>query len=96
MPVYGQSSKINSLQSKHLLNTIMVNFIKLTLWMLGNFSCFFCHLLTFFKNNFFQKNLSGKLSVSNHLDPDRDRRFVVPDLGPNYLRRLSADDKSRH
>ena len=59
----------------------------------GKFSCFFCHLLTFFKNNFFQKNLSGKLSVSNHLDPDRDRRFVGPDLGPNYLRRLSADDK---
>ena len=26
--------------------------------------------------------------------PDRDRRSVGPDLGPNCLQRLSADDKS--
>ena len=25
--------------------------------------------------------------VSNGLDPDQDRRYVVPDLGPNCLRR---------
>ena len=30
--------------------------------MLGNFSCFSCRLLTFFKINFFQKFLSGTLS----------------------------------
>ena len=30
--------------------------------MLGNFSCFCCHLLTFFKTNFIKKNLSGTLS----------------------------------
>ena len=34
------------------------------------------------------------MRVSNGLDPDQDRRSVVPDLGPNCLQRLSADDKS--
>ena len=33
--------------------------------------------------------------VSNSLDPDQARHFVRPDLGPNCLQRLSADDKSR-
>ena len=32
--------------------------------------------------------------VSKRLDPDQDRHTVGPDLGPNYLQRLSADDKS--
>ena len=32
--------------------------------------------------------------MSNCLDPDQDQHFVGPDLGPNYLQRLSADDKS--
>ena len=32
--------------------------------------------------------------VSNSLDPDQDQHFVGPDLGPNCLQRLSADDKS--
>ena len=31
--------------------------------------------------------------VSNGLDPDQALHFVGPDLGPNCLRRLSADDK---
>ena len=43
-----------------------------------------------FLNNFFFKNT---IRVSNSLDPDHDRRFVGPDLGPNCLQRLSADDK---
>ena len=33
--------------------------------------------------------------MSNSLDPDQDQHFVGPDLGPNCLQRLSADDKSR-
>ena len=33
--------------------------------------------------------------MSNGLDPDQDRHSVGPDLGPNCLQRLSADDKSR-
>ena len=32
--------------------------------------------------------------MSNSLDPDQDRRFVGPDLGPNCLQRLSAEDKN--
>ena len=48
----------------------------------------------FFQNQLFQKIISGKLSVSNDLDPDEDRHSVGPDLVPNCLQRLSADDKS--
>ena len=33
--------------------------------------------------------------MSNNLDPDQDRHFVEPDLGPNCLQRLSADDTGR-
>ena len=35
--------------------------------------------------------------MSNGLDPDQDQRSVIPDpdLGPNCLQRLSADDKSQ-
>ena len=118
-----------------------------SLYMLGNFSCFF---LSFFKIHFSQKNIRntdsvkhfgprsgpticrswsgsklfaevikqitkvatsnekfssgpvvsdflfalitalGTLIVSNSLDPDQDRHFVGPDLGPNCLQRLSS------
>ena len=34
--------------------------------------------------------------MSNSLDPDQARHFVGPDLGPNCLQRVSADDKSCH
>ena len=50
---------------------------------------FFFSKLIFSKNNF--KNAIG---VSNSLEPDQDRQKVVPDLGPNCLQRLSADNKS--
>ena len=32
--------------------------------------------------------------LSNGLDPDLDRTSIDPDLGPNFLQRLSADDKT--
>ena len=32
--------------------------------------------------------------MSNSLDPDQARHFVGPDLDPNCLQRLSADDES--
>ena len=32
--------------------------------------------------------------MSNSFDPDQERHFVGPDLGPNCLQRLSADDNS--
>ena len=31
--------------------------------------------------------------MPNSLDPDQDRHFVGPDLGPNCLQSLSADIK---
>ena len=34
--------------------------------------------------------------MSNGLDPDQDRLNVGPDMGPNCMQRLSADDKSGH
>ena len=33
--------------------------------------------------------------MSNSLDPNQAQHFVGPDLGPNFLQRLSADDISR-
>ena len=35
-----------------------------------------------------------RVLVSNCLDPDQDQHSVGPDLFPNCLQRLSADDKS--
>ena len=32
------------------------------------------------------------IRVSNSLDPDQALHFVLPDLGPKCLQRLSADD----
>ena len=60
--------------------------------MLFNFSCFRC-LLTYFKIDFFKNSFSDTIRVLNSLDPDQDGHFVGPDLGPNYLQRLSPDDK---
>ena len=67
--------------------------ILITLCMLGNFSCFCCRLLTFFKISFCEKKFGNTTRVSNGLDPDQDESFVSYDLGPSHLQRLSADDK---
>ena len=45
--------------------------------------------IIFFKN-IFQNTITESIS----LDPDEARSFVGPDLGPNFLQRLSAEDKS--
>ena len=52
---------------------------------------YFFMLLPFSKTN----NFRCTLRVSNGLDPDQVQRSVGPDLGPNCLQRLLADDKSR-
>ena len=63
----------------------------LIICLLGNFACF---LLS--QNQHFQKkSLRNTIRVSNILDPDQAQHFVGPDLGPNCLQRLSADDTSR-
>ena len=43
-----------------------------------------------------KKTYRNSICASNGLDPDQDRRSVGPDLGPNCLQRLSADDNTRH
>ena len=48
----------------------------------------------FFKIIFSKNSFRNTIRVSNSLDPDQDRRSVGPNLGPNCLQRLSADDKS--
>ena len=50
----------------------------------------------FLKINFFKHSFryTGPLLVSNGLDPDQDQRPVGPNLSPNCLQRLSAEDES--
>ena len=48
-------------------------------------------VVVFFLKKYFQN--IGR--VSNNLDPDLVLRFAGPDLGPNCLQRLSADDTSK-
>ena len=49
----------------------------------------------FFQNRLFQKKIRNTIRVSSSLDPDQARHFVWPDLGPNCLQRLSAEDASK-
>ena len=52
----------------------------------------------FFSKSSFSENSfrnTCTIRVSNSLDPDQARHFVGPDLDPNCLQMLSADDTSR-
>ena len=63
-----------------------------SLCQLGIFAWFFCHLLIFSKSTFsenFIRNIIIRQSVKQAI------HFVGPDLGPNCLQRLLADDTSR-
>ena len=42
-----------------------------------------------------KKTCRNNYRVSKSLDSDHDRHSVGPDLDPNYLQRLLAEDKSR-
>ena len=56
----------------------------------------FYHLLIFFQNQpFFGEKFRKTIRVSNSSDSDLVGHFVGPDLGPNCLQRLLADDTSR-
>ena len=61
--------------------------------MLGIFSYFCCRLLSFSKLTFSNNSFKNTIRVSYKLDPDQDRRSVGPDLGPDCLQTLSADQK---
>ena len=62
--------------------------------MLGDFD-FFCRLLFFSKSTLTKNSFRNPIRVSNSLDPDQARLFVGPDLGPNCLHKLSAEDTDR-
>ena len=51
-----------------------------------------CVILWIFFLTFSKTSFRNIIRVSNSLDPDQARPFVGPDLGPNCLQRLSADD----
>ena len=44
------------------------------------------------KSTFMKNSFRNTIRVSNSLDPDQARHIVGPDLGPNCLQRLLADD----
>ena len=56
-----------------------------------------CVICLFFPNSdtklFSQNDFRNTIIVSNSLDTDQASHFVGPDLGPNCLQRLSADDR---
>ena len=59
----------------------------------GYFSCF-CRLLTFSKLAFSQSSFRNTQSVNRfgfRSGPTESRHSVGPDVGPNYLQRLSVD-----
>ena len=60
------------------------------------FACWVIFII-FFKNQLFQQQkFTMTLRLSNSLYPDQARHFVGPDQGSNCLRRLSANNTSRH
>ena len=65
----------------------------LSLCLLSKFSSYFLSS-AFFKINFLEKFSQKYHRASNSLDLDQAQHFVRPDLGPNCLQRLSADDTS--
>ena len=62
---------------------------------LGNFSALLSSA-DFFSESIFSKNsFTNTGLMSSRLDPDQARRVLGPDLGPNCLQKLSADDIRR-
>ena len=49
----------------------------------------------FFKINFLKISIRNMIRVSSSLDTDQARQKVGPDLGPNCLHKLSAEDTRR-
>ena len=66
----------------------------------GKLSPLFCRLLNLSKSTFLKNSFSNTIRVSKSLDPDQAQHSqaqhsVGPDLGPNCLQKLSADDTGR-
>ena len=56
------------------------------------FQTFLSSADVFLKITFSKNSFRNTIKVSNSLNPDQARHFVGPDLDPNCLQRLSADD----
>ena len=88
------------LYSKRKVKKIRTGFYSVHSWgifthcMVSYFSCCRCRLLAFFFQNIFL-NLTIFQEHCQTVDPDQDRRFVGPELGPISLQMLLANDKSR-
>ena len=54
-----------------------------------------CMLLFFSKSIFSKNSFRNTIRVSNSLDPDQAKNFVGPDLVPNCLQKISADNTRR-
>ena len=79
-------------QHVYLLRMIQLNALHA-----GNFFYIFLSSADIFQNHFFSNNsFRNTIRVTNSLYPDQARHFVGPDLDPNYLQRISADDRSGH
>ena len=68
-----------------------INFIDFNVCMLD-----FSVVASFYLKIYLQKSLGNIIKVPSSLDPDQDRRVVGPDLYPNCLQRLAADDIRSH
>ena len=77
------------------LHHALIHVHVLSLCILGIFHAFLSSADCFLKPTFSKNSFKNTIRVSNSLDPDQARHFVGPDLGPNSLQRLTADDTSR-
>ena len=67
----------------------------LSFCLLGKFACFLSSDDSFLQNHLCSNHsFKNPIIVSNSLDLDQARRIVGPDLVPNCLQTLSADDTS--
>ena len=65
----------------------------IALW--ENFHAFLSSAEFFSKLTFSKYSFRNTIKVSNSLDPDQVRQNVGPDLVPNCLQKISADDTRR-
>ena len=78
-------SAVEVIQKLHICESVFCQLLDFPiLHILFLHTLLLCHMLEFFNTT----------RVSNSLHPDQARHFVGPDLGPNCLQRLLADNKS--
>ena len=77
-----------------ILYTYLWPVLVLTLCPLGNLHVFLSWA-DFLKSTFLKSLVGNTIRVSNSLDPDQAQQNVWPDLDPNCLQRLLADNTRR-